>query len=193
MQVLLKKKNKTILIVVAAVILVVASIGGTLAWLTSTPNALVNTFEVGKVPNQVVETFDKTTKSNVKVQNIGNVPAFIRATLVPVWRNSDGSGTGLATDGTYTISINSADWTKGSDGYYYHNAIVQPGVALDTGNLTAVLVQSCTPNVTGLSEAYNGKYFELQVLAQSIQAEGMGTATAQAAFARATSSTTTTP
>lgn len=190
MQVLLKKKNQPILIVVAAVILVVASIGGTLAWLTSTPNALVNTFEAGKVPNRIVETFENNTKSNVRIQNVGNVPAFIRVALVPVWRNSDGSGTGLATAGTYTISINSTNWTLGSGGYYYYNGIVQPGTASDTGNLTTVLVQSCAPNSTGLSEAYEGKSFELQVLAQSIQAEGMGVSNAQAAFARASSTTT---
>ena len=188
---LLKRTNKTLLLVVAALLLVVASIGGTLAWLTSTPGALVNTFEVGRVPIRVIEEFkdNDTTKKNVQIQNIGNVPAFIRVALVPVWRNSDGSGTGLATDRTYSLSVNSSDWREGDDGYYYFNDIVQPGSDSDTTNLTAVLVKSCTPEASGLSDAYNGKRFELQVLAQSIQAEGMDVSDAKAAFEKAAATT----
>lgn len=195
MQVLLKKTNKTLLIVGAALLLVVASIGGTLAWLTSSPDELVNTFEPGRVPNKVVETFTENgaTKTDVKVQNLGNVPAFIRVALVPIWRNTDKTGTGLATDGTYDIFINTTNWSEGTDGYYYYNDIVQPGQESDTMNLTAVLVNSCTPNKSGLPDAYEGKYFELQVLAQSIQAEGMGKTNAKDAFTRAASATTSNP
>lgn len=43
------KKSKAILMVVCAMLLVAASVMGTLAYLTSTPEAVVNTFTVGKV------------------------------------------------------------------------------------------------------------------------------------------------
>jgi len=192
----LKKYRKLLPIVCAALLIVVAGIGGTLAWLTSSPGALINTFTVGKVPITVGEGFDHTTKSNVVITNTGNTSAWIRATLVPIWRNSDGvTGSGLTADlGTqcdYTLNTGagSAAWTYNSgDGYYYYNSIVPVGGA------TANLVNSLSVK-SGLDSVYNDKKFELQVLAQSVQALGMGSDsdTAQKAFARALASNGTTP
>lgn len=178
--------KRAILLGLAAALVVAASIGGTLAWLTSTPSGLTNTFVPGEVPNKVVEEFHDggSVKENVKIQNIGNVPAYIRVALVPVWRNNDTdhTGTGLATDTTYDIDFGdnlgtgSNQWTYNSaDGFYYYNNQVQPGEETDTDNLTAALIDSCAPKTTGLADAYIGKVFELNVIAQSIQAEGMGT------------------
>jgi len=48
-------KKKAIWMVLAAVVLVVASVGGTIAYLTSTPAALTNTFTVGKVAETLTE------------------------------------------------------------------------------------------------------------------------------------------
>lgn len=171
--------KRAILLGLAALLVVAASIGGTLAWLTSTPPVLTNTFVPGEVPNEITETFDGTTKSNVQIKNVGNVNAFIRVALVPIWRNDDTghTGTGLIATGTYNITLNTTDWTLGSDGYYYYNSAVQP-----TGS-TAALVTACSPK-SGLSAAYLGKVFELDVISQSVQAEGMGQTidTAQEAF-----------
>jgi hypothetical protein len=171
--------KRAVLLGLAAALLVAASIGGTLAWLTSAPSGLTNTFVPGKVPNEITETFDGSTKSNVRIKNVGNVNAFIRVALVSSWRNNDAdhTGTGLSATGTYDITINTTDWTLGSDGYYYYNSAVQPDGS------TAVLVISCSPK-TGLSDSYLGKVFELDVISQSIQAEGMGQTidTAQEAF-----------
>lgn len=171
--------KRAILLGLAAALLVAASIGGTLAWLTSTPSGLTNTFVPGKVPNEITEDFDGSTKSNVQIKNVGNVNAFIRVALVPSWRNNDTdhTGTSLPAAGTYDITINTTDWTLGSDGYYYYSSAVQPNGS------TAALVTSCAPK-SGLSAAYTGKVFELNVISQSIQAEGMGQTidTAQEAF-----------
>lgn len=190
MKTFFKNHKKLLLIVGAAVLLVAAGVGATLAWMTSSPAGLVNTFDPGKVPVTVHEDpFDHTTKKNVTVSNDGNVSAWIRVALVPIWRNTDGSGTGL----TASLSQCTVDWGTGwtynsTDGYYYYNSIVPAGTS------TASLINSLTVN-SGLGDAYKGKQFELQVLAQSVQAEGMGTdsASAQAAFQHAYSSTTTTP
>lgn len=183
--------KRAILLGLAAALVVAASIGGTLAWLTSAPSGLINTFEPGKVPNKVVETFDepKTTKSNVMIQNIGNVPAYIRVALVPVWRNADGeTGTGIKPilDTNYTMALNigtgATQWTKGvDDDFYYYNSAVEPGLDSATINLTGILVTSCAPK-SPLPADCVGKRFELNVISQSIQAEGMGVSTAQDAF-----------
>ncbi len=186
--------KRAILLGLAAALVVAASIGGTLAWLTSSPSGLTNTFVPGNVPNEIVETFEDNTKSDVKIQNVGNVPAYIRVALVPSWRNNDAdhTGTGLATDGTYDIDCivgTAADkWTyNASDGYYYYNSAVQPD------ELTTVLVSSCSPKSTGLTAAYVGKVFELDVISQSIQADGMNATDAVNAFSKALASSNVNP
>lgn len=172
--------KRAILLGLAALLVVAVSIGGTLAWLTSAPSGLINRFEPGEVPNKVVEEFQDggSVKENVRIQNIGNVPAYIRVALVPVWRDGD-NGTGLAAEGTYGIVFGDnlgdgpTQWKEIGD-YYYYNSQVQPGGETDADNLTAALIDTCAP-VAGLSDAYDGKVFELNVIAQSIQAEGLGT------------------
>ena len=175
--------KRAILLGLAALLVVAASIGGTLAWLTSTPSGLINTFVPGNVPNEIHEDFDDgdATKSNVMIKNVGNVNAFIRVVLVPIWRNtSDNSGAGIAADmSQLTISpalptgstpVNK--WVY-ADGYYYYTEPVAPGA------FTEELIGSATVNVVK-----DGKYLELQILSQSVQAEGMGQTidTAQEAF-----------
>ena len=185
--------KRAILLSLSAVLIVLTAIGGTLAWLTSKPSGLVNTFEPGKVPITVHETFTQggTTKTNVYIQNDGNIPAYIRVALVPIWRDAEGYGTGLATDGTFTWELNLTEdgWKEGGDGYYYYQQSVPPD---DLNDITPALVETCSPK-QGLDEAYKGKYFELQVLAQSIQADGMNAAGAVDAFDKALKATATDP
>ena len=158
--------KRAVLLGLAALLIVAASIGGTLAWLTSNPSGIVNTFTPGEVPNQVTEDpFDGTTKSNVRVKNTGNVDAYIRVALVPIWRNADGTGAGYP-----AAAVNPADYGMDSDwfkqgSYYYYSKSVAPN------EVTAHLLTSFTAPTTP-TNAPEGTYYELQMLAQSIQADG---------------------
>lgn len=195
MKIFLKNHKKLLLIAGAAVLLIGVSIGATLAWLTASPTPLVNTFVPGEVPCEVWEGSPPTnesgntpsigTKQNVSIKNAGNVPAYIRVALVPIWRNADGTGSRWPAD---ELSLTPADskWSKGNDGYYYYADPVNPL------QKTAILISSFTPP-SPPSGAATGTYYELQVLAQSIQAEGMGASDAVAAFAKAMNATTTDP
>lgn len=180
--------KRAVLLSLAALLIVAASIGGTLAWLTSNPSGIVNTFTPGEVPNQVTEDpFDGTTKSNVRVKNTGNVDAYIRVALVPIWRNkSDNNGAGIAaslSQLTFTDGLPaSSKWSLATDGYYYYSDKVAAGAS------TEALIGTAKVNIT-----HEGKYLELQVLAQSIQADGMGVTGAKDAFDKALASTTTQP
>ncbi len=182
----IRTHKRVVLLCLAAVLVVAAAIGGTLAWLTSTPNSITNTFVPGEVPNLVTEDpFDGTTKSNVRVQNTGNVDAYIRVALVPIWRNvSDNNGAGIAatlSQLTFT-GFPGTKWTEGTDGYYYYEDRVTPGAS------TEALIGTAKVNVT-----HEGKYLELQILSQSIQADGMGAESAQEAFAIGLDATTENP
>lgn len=188
------KLNKGLFIVVVVLLLAVASIGGTLAWLTSRTVELDNTFSPGEVPNEVEEEpFDHDVKRNVKIRNKGDVDAYIRVALVPIWRESDGlTGSGLNADLDDQCTIVWGPdweqyWEKTGDYYYYKHPV-------PAGEATEYLIVSCAVK-TGLDDEYKDKRFELQVLSQSIQAEGMDedSLTPQAAFARALESDAATP
>lgn len=63
-------KKKALLLVLAAALIVVASIGGTLAWLTAKPTAIENTFTVGEIGATLTEdTWNGTGADHVLVPN----------------------------------------------------------------------------------------------------------------------------
>ena len=170
-----KKRHWTPFVVILAVAALVATIGGTMAWLTASPNGLTNTFTPANVYAEVQESFDGTTKSNVKVYNgytdeKGNkhnsdAPVYIRVALVPTWE--DDSNTAVAIPASLSdlnITFGSAKWVLSSDGYYYYTEKVA------AGGTTEALITSATVNED--SAGYQaGYHMNLQVLAQNIQAE----------------------
>ena len=163
--------KRAVLLGLAAMLVAAATIGGTLAWLTSKPSGIVNTFTPGEVTNEVVEDFDTEhkIKSNVRVKNTGSVDAYIRAALVPIWRNKiDDTGAGIEAllsqlDITPALPTGGTAVNKWifADGYYYYTEKVAAGASTDA------LIGTAVVNV-----AHDGKYLELQILAQSIQADG---------------------
>lgn len=160
----MKKTKLFRIITITAVLAVMLSAGGiamTTAHLFS-KSELVNTADNGTVENSIDEHFNGIEKSDVRVQNTGNVDAYVRVTFVPVWLDSEKNPTTLKTDGTYGITLNTDDWFKGSDGYYYCKKAIAPQ------KFTPVLIKSCTI-ASGLGVEYYGKSFDFQVLTQSIQ------------------------
>ena len=87
----------------------------------------------GLIDVEVDDDCTPTIKSNVKIQNTGLSPAYIRATVVGYWVNEAGIIVRQwkpDEDGTFDWEseggIWSEKWTKGADGFYYHKEIVQP-------------------------------------------------------------------
>ena len=191
MKTFVSKYRKMLLLGLAALALAGTVVAGSIAWLVSSPGGLVNTFKLGEVDNEVWEggnggedhgneasdgdgivTLGKTAaKKNVQIRNAGTVNAYIRVALVPVWRTADGKGTGLEANLTQlTIAPNpfpgsNTGWVKKGDYYYYKYPVTPDGY-------TTSLLESATVNYAGLSEVYEDKHFELQVISQAIQAEG---------------------
>ncbi len=114
----------------------------------------------------ITETFESNRKTDVKVV----VPktgysVFVRGLVVVNWKNSDGEIYSVApVAGTdYTITLNTTDWFL-KDGYYYHKAPV-----VSEGS-TSVLVSECVK--TSTSNAPEGYFLSVEILAQTIQAIG---------------------
>lgn len=149
--------------VLALVLILGAAVGGTLAYLVTQTDPVTNTFEPSHVSCKIEEEFDGTTKSNVIVQNTGDIDAYIRAKVVITWKDANGNVYAAAPErGTdYTITYGDG-WTKGSDGIYYCNS----KVAANNGS-TPVLIKECRQTGT----APEGYALSVEILAEAIQAE----------------------
>lgn len=165
----MSKRKRIIALLVGTTLL--TGMVGTLAWLSAT-GVLVNQFGIGSVTPSVQETLSGNVKSNVKAQNTGSVPAYIRAAVDIYWQDAtsgarlwdepqasrdyeiawsdqlpDASGTNLA-----------STWVKASDGFYYWTSPVAPGEE------TGVLIAS----VTAL-KATEGRNLVVDVPTQAVQ------------------------
>lgn len=157
-----KRSIKPFLIAFCVCILACAAVSGSLAWLISAPGPVVNEFIPGEVTIQVDETFDGSTKSDVSIENTGNVPAYIRVALVPAWVDDEGNIAAKPAsldDCTITLGDNfNQFWFEGTDGFYYCKTFINPDES------TPILIKSCTVN--GEEHEYD---FELQVIASAVQ------------------------
>ena len=136
-----KKKNKKFLILLSALAMSLTLVfGTTLAFLSTQTDSMENTFQPAKVTCEIGEEFDGTVKKNVIVKNTGAVPAYIRASIVVTWVNSDGSiAAEKPVKGTdyKMIYAENTGWFEGADGYWYYTNAVSPG------SPTNILIQEC--------------------------------------------------
>ncbi|WP_302144422.1 hypothetical protein [Senegalimassilia anaerobia] len=136
----MSKRKRIIALLVGGIFL--AGTVGTLAWLSAT-GVLVNQFGIGSVTPSVQETLNGNVKSNVKAENTGTAPAYIRAAVDIYWQDAT-SGARLweepQADKDYVIAWSVADalgansassWVKASDGFYYWTSPVAPNTKTD--------------------------------------------------------------
>ena len=159
----MKKTKKLIIIAVCVIIAVCSAVGTTVAYIFDKTNENVNTFEPVFVSCEVNEDFDGTVKSNVTVENTGDVDAYIRATFVVMWTSDTGSvysATPVAnTD--YSVTLTMDKWALGTDGFYYYTLPVTSGASTD------VLIGE----IRDLGTAPGGYNLTVHVAATAIQAE----------------------
>lgn len=137
----------------ALVLILVCTVGGTVAYLVTHTDPVVNTFTPGKVSCQVEEKFEgNNVKTEAVVKNTGNVPAYIRVAVVANTIDAQGNITGMETlpDGW----LNTENWAEGDGGFYYHKGVVQPG------DVTANLLTAAGIDLTGI---------QVTILASAIQ------------------------
>ena len=163
----MSKRKRIIALLVGVIFL--AGTAGTLAWLSVT-GVLVNQFGIGSVTPSVQETLSGNVKSNVKAENTGTAPAYIRAAVDIYWQDAT-SGARLWEEpqaGTdYEIAWSVADasgansassWVKASDGFYYWTSPVAPNTETD------MLIASVTE-----LKATEGRNLVVDVSTQAVQ------------------------
>lgn len=171
-----RMKKKSLLLVAGIVLMLTIAIGGTIAYLVTNTDSITNTFEPGRVPITVEETYSGATKSNVSIKNTGNVSAYIRAKIIVTWKKgaNEISATQPVKGTDYEISINEGAW-ESNGGYWYCKTPVAAGYN------TPVLIISCTKTGT----PPDGYDLSVEIIAESIQADGMGVTSAVKAFEKA--------
>lgn len=140
--------------------------GLTLAYLVTSTDALVNVFDVPNFDTGISEDFsDGQVKNDVKIQNTGDVDAYVRVMVVVTWVKDKSEIYPQIpvenTDYKITWTTDSA-WVKGKDGYWYYTKPIAPNAE------TAVLFTDCEP-AEGKA-APDGYSLSVEILSQSIQA-----------------------
>lgn len=154
------RMNKFTSLAIAVVLVMLVSISGTLAWRTAQSKPVNNAFTAGKAGIQIDEIVEQDVKQSVMVKNNGTVPVYVRVAVVINCRDTDGNIVfGEAPD----FVLNRTNWTE-LDGYYYYKGIVAPG------DSTAELLDKPFNLVNE-----DGNEYEMDVLAQAIQAGGATT------------------
>ena len=126
-----RRTAKSSALIIALALILVLAVGGTVAYIFTQTDPVINTF----TPTEAKITVDEETNSNQKtsitvVNNSTGVPVYIRVALVANLIDEDKNVTGAASVPTFTLGEN---WFEGSDGYYYYTEPVPVGQS--TGNL----------------------------------------------------------
>lgn len=166
-------KTKKPVALVALLLLLCCTVAGTLAYLVDSTDPVTNTFTPAHVSTAVDETFENGVKSDVKIQNTGDIDAYIRAAVIINWADANGNvyggGTPAAStddgkSGDYIISFNTDDWKQIGD-YWYCETTTAPGA------LTKPLIISCAK--TSTATVPDGYDLQVTILADGIQADGV--------------------
>ena len=154
------KRKSTVLLV--SLLALCITVGGTLAYLATHTDSVVNTFTPSTVTTAVTENFDGTTKTNVKIQNTGDTTAYIRAAVVVTWQDADGNvyGQEPVKGEDYSISWTKSGWVEAADGFYYYTEPVAAGAS------TGELFTNCS---SGAGEVPDGYYLAVEILGSGIQ------------------------
>ena len=157
-----KKRRYNVPVAALCLLLIACAVGGTYAYLSSKTDPVSNEFVPAKVSCTVEETFQNGEKSDVKVQNTGNIDAYIRAAVVATFVSENGKVLATAPEEgvDYIVTWGAAGWRKGTDGYWYHAEPIAPG------KTTTPLIDSAS----GVS-APAGYRLHIQILATAFQAE----------------------
>ena len=166
-------KNKAMALIVSILLMLTVTIGGSLAYLIATSDAVTNTFNPSHVTTAVEETFDNNVKKDVKIKNTGDTTAYIRAAVVVTWQKYneetdkyDVYGQLPVLNSDYTMELGLGNgWVPGSDGFYYWPNTVAPGMT--TGDLIE------RAELTENAVVPEGYFFCIEILGSGIQADGV--------------------
>ena len=156
--------KKVAAILVLSLLIIGVAVGTTVAYIVKSTEATKNNF----VPVYVDSAPVYKSNGSVAINNIGEIPAYLRATVVVNWvlLDADGNATDThhsltPTEGVdYTITYDSTGaWLKLDGGFWYHRTPVGAGATTET----------LFSGFTRLTEAPEGYKLSLEILSTGIQ------------------------
>lgn len=151
------------ILLAAVIVLLAGAVGGTWAFLVAQSEPVQNNFTYANVSCRIDEKFENGVKSDVKIQNTGDIPAYIRARIVVTWKDANGNVSAVPVkDSDYTMTMGTG-WTKGTDDYWYCNT------AVDATKFTPELITECKK--TDNANAPKDYDLSVEILADAIQSE----------------------
>lgn len=158
----LKKYKKPAVLLASLLLILSAAAGTTLSYLIDGTSQVENTFQPASAKVEIDESFDHQTKSNITITNDGDIPVYIRATLVMYWIDSKGVIV-EPEECSYSTPDIDDNWITVGKIYYYPES-VEPGEEVK-------LLESGT-SITAHISPKNADYrFIVEVLTEAIQAE----------------------
>lgn len=123
-------KAKSTALIIAIVLILVMAVGGTVAYIVTHTNPVINQFTPTEAKITVVEDIKDNVKNSITVRNDSTgVPVYIRVALVANAIDGNGTVTGDAKVPEFTLGTG---WVKIGE-YYYYTSAVEVGDL--TGNL----------------------------------------------------------
>jgi len=167
-----RRGKKSQALMVSLIMFLCLAVGGTFALLLTQSESISNAFLPGEVTTYVQETVSDNAKTSVKIENTGNIDAWIRVAVVATWKNGNNVYSVKPVAGTdYTFELG-ADWIKGNDGFYYYSQPVAPDAF--TGELLAqnIAVINSETNSEANGEGF---YLNVEILGSGIQSKPAST------------------
>lgn len=165
--------TRYILVLVSLTLIIAIAAGATVAYLIDSTNEKKNEFQPSQVTSQVVEeTWNGAKKENAKIQNTGDVSAFIRAEIVVTWKAANGDVLHVEpiedTDYTMTLATDAegSDWFIKNGYYYFKNEVAANG-------LTDALIISAEANATKEDTNGNEYFVSIEIISSAIQSQGV--------------------
>ena len=166
--------KKGVIMLLSLVLVAALVAGGTLAYLFTNTNPVVNEFTPASVDCAVTEEFDGTVKKNVNVTNTGETDAYIRVKLLSYRVNAEGKRIGgIAEVPEFTPGTG---WVKHTDGFYYYTSPVA-----SKAEPASDLIGENGIELTAYDDV-DGGYQVVEVIAEAIQAEGVNDTGVKAVF-----------
>ena len=155
------RMNRTAILLIAMLLLISTAVGTTVAFLMTNTEPVESSFEYARVSCEATESLGMNASRYVQVKNTGTVNAYIRATYVVNWLDSEKNIVASVPKGySYTLTENpSGNWIKGEDGYFYYLTTVAPGYSTSGSLLTCTATYPDHPEYT----------LSVEILAEAIQ------------------------
>lgn len=169
----LSKRSLIILVSVTAFIAVAVTV--VWAFMYKSTETYNNDFTPAQVSCEVVETFNGTVKSSVKIQNTSNIPAYLRLRIVTYWQDTKGNVVQRESE-MPTFNVDTTNWVPMGGDTYVYKLPVNPGDL--TPELLAegskIVLRNTSETVIGVEYEYEQV---VEIIAEAIQSKPAGAVT----------------